>query len=129
MAFPLFVLAASLASARASESSSAAASNYPTIFYVTAPRPEVTNGLGRWIWCKDTFSKQTVRLWHRFEVPKTNSVVRAELRIAGDNAFKVWLDGQELGSGSDWRTLSIYHLEGSAEFGRARAGRGRLQRQ
>jgi signal transduction histidine kinase len=35
------------------------------------------------------------------------------LRIAGDNAFKVWLDGHELGSGSDWRTLSIYHLEGN----------------
>ena len=79
---------------------------------MTAPRPEVTNGLGCWIWDKATFNKQTVRLWHRFEVPQTNPVVRAELRIAADNAFKVWLDGQELGSGSDWRTLSIYHLEG-----------------
>jgi signal transduction histidine kinase len=54
-----------------------------------------------------------VRLWHLIEVPKANPVVRAELRIAADNAFKVWLDGQELGSGSDWRTLSIYHLEGT----------------
>jgi len=27
---------------------------------------------------------------------KRNPVVRAELRIAADNAFKVWLDGQEL---------------------------------
>lgn len=79
---------------------------------MTAPRPEVTNGLGCWIWDKATFNKQTVRLWHCFEVPQTNPVVRAELRIAADNAFKVWLDGQELGSGSDWRTLSIYHLEG-----------------
>src|SRR5262249_18787370 len=47
----------------------------------------------------------------------TNPVVRAELRIAADNAFKVWLDGQELGSGSDWRTLSIYHLEGTLRPG------------
>lgn len=92
---------------------SAITSNSPTIFYVTKPQPEVTNGLGCWIWDKVTSNKQTVRLWHCFEVPKTNPVVRAELRIAGDNAFKVWLDGHELGSGSDWRTLSIYHLEGN----------------
>ena len=95
----------------------AIASNSPTIFYVTRPQPEVTNGLGSWIWDKVTFNKQTVRLWHSFEIPKTNPVVRAELRIAADNAFKVWLDGKELGSGSDWRTLSIYHLEGSLSPG------------
>jgi signal transduction histidine kinase len=116
-AFFLCCLAASLASARAGGSSSAVASNYPTVFYVTAPRPEVTNGLGCWMWDKVTFNKQTVRLWHRFEVLKTNAVVRAELRIAADNAFKVWLDGQALGSGSDWRTLSIYHLEGTLNSG------------
>jgi hypothetical protein len=69
------------------------------------------------MWDKVSFNKQTVRLWHAFEVPRTNAVVRAELRIAADNAFKVWLDGQELGSGSDWRTLSIYHLEGTMTSG------------
>ncbi len=95
----------------------AGASNYPTIFYVTKPQPEVTNGLGCWMWDKITLNKQTVRFWHRFDVPKTNPVVQAELRIAADNAFKVWLDGQELGSGSDWRTLSIYHLEGKLNSG------------
>src|SRR5579862_187479 len=95
----------------------AVASNSPTIFYVTRPQPEVTNGLGSWIWDKVTFNKQTVRLWNSFEIPKTNPVVRAELRIAADNAFKVWLDGKELGSGSDWRTLSIYHLEGTLSPG------------
>jgi signal transduction histidine kinase len=116
-AFVLFCLAVSFASARAGGGSSAVVSNYPTIVYVTAPQPEVTNGLGCWIWDKVTFNKQTVRLWHRFDVPKTNPVVRAELRIAADNAFKVWLDGQELGSGSDWRTLSIYHLEGRLNSG------------
>jgi signal transduction histidine kinase len=116
-AFCLLCLVMSFTSAGAERNSSAVASNYPTIFYVTAPRPEVTNGLGCWMWDKVTFNKQTVRLWHRFEVPKTNAVVRAELRIAADNAFKVWLDGQELGSGSDWRTLSIYHLEGTLNSG------------
>ncbi|MGH7950531.1 MAG: sensor histidine kinase [Limisphaerales bacterium] len=85
--------------------------NYPNV-YVTKVVPEVTNGLGGWMWDKVTLNKQTVRFWHGFEVPKTNQVVRAELSIAADNAYKVWLDGQELGVGSDWRTLSIYHLEG-----------------
>lgn len=90
--------------------------NYPNV-YVTKVQPEVTNGLGCWMWDKVTLNKQTVRLWNRFEIPKTNPVVRAELRIAADNAYKVWLDGQELGSGSDWRTLSIYHLEGRLKSG------------
>ena len=115
--FFLCALALSVARAGVGPGASALVSNYPTIFYVTAPRPDVTNGLGCWVWDKATFNKQTVRLWHSFEVPKTNPVVRAELRIAADNAFKVWLDGQEVGSGSDWRTLSIYHLEGTLSPG------------
>lgn len=105
-------LAGSLVPARA-----AVVTNTPNIYYDTAPKPEVTNGLGCWMWDNKTRDKQTVRLWHRFDVPKTNPVVRAELRIAADNAFKVWLDGQELGSGSDWRTLSIYDLEGTLHPG------------
>jgi len=96
--------------------SGSVASNYPAI-YVTKVQPEVTNGLGCWMWDKVTSNKQTVRLWNRFEVPQKTRVVRAELRIAADNAYKVWLDGRELGSGSDWRTLSIYHLEGTLNPG------------
>jgi signal transduction histidine kinase len=99
--------------ARGGESVQKVTNNSPTISYVTRPQPEVTNGLGSWIWDKSTSNKQTVRLWNAFEIPKTNPVVGAELRIAADNAFKVWLDGKELGSGSDWRTLSIYHLAGT----------------
>jgi hypothetical protein len=105
-----------LASARAGGTSATAAGDYPTI-YVATPQQELTNGLGCWMWDKLTLNKQTVRLWHRFDVAKTNPIVHAELRIAADNAFKVWLDGQELGSGSDWRTLSIYHLEGPLKAG------------
>lgn len=116
VAFLLFCLTASIASAHADGGSIGVASNYPAI-YVAKPEPELTNGLGFWIWDSVTLNKQTVRLWHNFEVPKGNPVVRAELRIAADNAFKVWLDGKELGSGSDWRTLSIYHLEGTLRPG------------
>ncbi|HEY4415058.1 MAG TPA: ATP-binding protein [Verrucomicrobiae bacterium] len=116
MAGLLFCLVISFVPARADENSTVVVSNYPTI-YVAKSEPEVTNGLGIWIWDKVTLNKQTVRLWDNFIIPKTNPVVRAELRIAGDNAFKIWLDGQELGGGSDWRTLSIYHLQGTLRPG------------
>lgn len=115
--FCLLCLGMNFLSAHADEDSAVVASNNPAIFLETAPKPGVTNGLGIWMWDKVTLNKQTVRFWHRFDVPKTNLVVRAELRIAADNAFKVWLDGQELGSGSDWRTLSIYDLEGTLKSG------------
>lgn len=112
----LFLLAVSFGPAYAALNPGTNVNNYPNV-YVTKVLPEVTNGLGCWMWDKITLNKQTVRLWNRFDVPKTNPVVRAELRIAADNAYKVWLDGQELGSGSDWRTLSIYHLEGRLNSG------------
>jgi signal transduction histidine kinase len=115
-AFSLFLLVAGIASSHAEAGFTGAPNNSPAI-YVTKPVPELTNGLGSWIWGSVTLNKQTVRLWHGFDVPKGNPVVRAELRIAADNAFKVWLDGQELGSGSDWRTLSIYHLQGTLRPG------------
>ncbi len=116
LVFSLISVIANSATARPERIFIGVASNNPAI-YVAKPEPETTNGLGCWIWDKVTFNKQTVRLWHGFNVPKANPVVRAELRIAADNAFKVWLDGQELGSGSDWRTLSIYHLEGTLRPG------------
>jgi signal transduction histidine kinase len=105
-----------LHSAPASDGLAESSASYPTI-YVAKARPEVTNGLGIWMWDKVTSNKQTVRLWKSFEIPATNRVVRAELRIAADNAYTIWLDGQELGSGSDWRTLSIYYLEGPLKSG------------
>jgi signal transduction histidine kinase len=110
------ILAGDFPPARADTVPVSGATNYPTITIVK-PFPDVTNGLGFWIWDRTTFDKQTVRFWKSFEVPKTNPVVRAELRVAADNAYKVWLDGQEIGSGSDWRTLSIYNLEGTLNPG------------
>jgi signal transduction histidine kinase len=105
-----------LHSALAINALAASSVSYPTI-YVAKARPEVTNGLGIWMWDKETSNKQTVRLWKGFEIPATNQIVRAELRIAADNAYTIWLDGQELGNGSDWRTLSIYYLEGPLKSG------------
>jgi hypothetical protein len=71
-----------------------------------------TNGLGCWIWDRQTLDKQTIHLWQSFKIPESNPATQAELRISADNAFRVWMDGQEIGSGSDWRTLSIYELSG-----------------
>jgi signal transduction histidine kinase len=112
----VFCLLMSFGSAHAALNPGTNVNNYPNV-YVTKVQPEITNGLGCWMWDKVTFNKQTVRFWNRFEVPKAHPVIRAELRIAADNAYKVWLDGQELGNGSDWRTLSIYHLEGALDSG------------
>jgi hypothetical protein len=76
-----------------------------------------TNGLGCWIWDKQTLDKQTIHLWKSFIVPESNLATQAELRISADNAFRVWMDGLEIGSGSDWRTLSIYELSGKLDPG------------
>ena len=65
---------------------------------------EATNYLGVWIWDKETHDKQTCRFWKRFEIPKGTRVIHAQLRLTADNAFTLFLDGRELGKGSDWRT-------------------------
>ncbi len=76
-----------------------------------------TNGLGCWIWDKQTLDKQTIHLWKSFNIPQSNPATHADLRISADNAFRVWMDGQEIGNGSDWRTLSIYELSGQLNPG------------
>ena len=76
-----------------------------------------TNGLGCWIWDKQTLDKQTIHLWKSFYIPESNPATNAELRISADNAFRVWIDGREIGNGSDWRTLSIYQLSGQLNPG------------
>ena len=113
------VLTMGLWSACAAESSSGIINNSPSVKVGTVHTelPGLTNGLGCWMWDRVTLNKQTVRFWHSFEVPKTKPIVYAELKIAADNAYNVWLDGQELGSGSDWRTLSDYQLEGALNPG------------
>jgi hypothetical protein len=76
-----------------------------------------TNGLGSVIWAKQILNKQTIYLWKSFEVPQSDPVIHAELKIAADNAYTVWIDGCEIGSGSDWRTLNAYELAGKLDPG------------
>jgi len=71
---------------------------------------EATNHLGSWIWETNTFDRQIVRFWKTFEVPAKSQVVRANLRITVDNGYTLFLDGEEIGRGSDWKTVTEYDV-------------------
>lgn len=67
-------------------------------------------GVGSWIWTAENPYKQRCRLWKSFEVPSGATVVGARLRMTADNGYRLLLDGQALGRGSDWRWISEYDL-------------------
>ena len=69
-----------------------------------------TWGVGSWIWAPETADKQTCRLWRSFEISKEATVARANLWIAVDNGYRLLLDGRELGTGSDWRSITEYDI-------------------
>ena len=73
-------------------------------------RRNATNYLGQWIWDKETRDKQMCRFWKQFDISKETQVAHAQLRITADDAYTLFLDGRELGRGSDWRTVSVYDL-------------------
>ncbi|MCS7091159.1 MAG: histidine kinase [Verrucomicrobiota bacterium] len=66
--------------------------------------------VGAWIWDTNCFDKQTCRFWRSFDIPEGSTVAQAKLRITADNGFRLWLDGREVGRGSDWRSLTEYDL-------------------
>ena len=72
---------------------------------------EATNHLGQWIWDTNTFDKQTCHFWRAIEIPAGVTVVRARARITADNGYSLFLDGREIGRGSDWKTLTEYDLK------------------
>ena len=71
---------------------------------------EATNHLGQWIWDTNTFDKQVCWLWKSFEIPPDAKVVNATLDITVDNGYSLFLDGREIGRGSDWRTVTDYNV-------------------
>ncbi len=77
---------------------------------VAASLSEATNHLGSWIWDTNTTDKQTCRFWKSFEIPPDVKISRATVRITVDNGYTLFLDGQELGRGSDWRTVTEYDV-------------------
>jgi len=70
-----------------------------------------TNGLGSWIWSSNYFDRQTCQFWKNFEIPQSSSVRHAILRVTADNEYTLYLDGQELGRGAEWRHLGEYNLD------------------
>ncbi len=69
-----------------------------------------TNHLGQWIWDTKTFDKQTVRFWKEFTVPPAGKISSALIHITVDNGYTLFLDGEEIGRGSDWRTVTEYDV-------------------
>jgi signal transduction histidine kinase len=75
-------------------------------------------GVGSWIWAPETYDKQTCRLWRAFDIPSGATVARAQLHIGVDNGYRLILDGRELGTGSDWRSITEYEIGLLLEPGR-----------
>lgn len=69
-----------------------------------------TDGLGSWIWEKETHDDQVCLLWRTFEIPPKAKVAKARLVMTVDNEFTLYLDGRELGRGAEWRELFIFDL-------------------
>lgn len=75
--------------------------------YVWSPG---TWGVGAYIWSETTTDKQTCQLWRAFDIPRGADVTKATLRVLADNGFVVFLDGRELGMGSDYYYMTEYDI-------------------
>ncbi|WP_348215097.1 ATP-binding protein [Luteolibacter sp.] len=82
-----------------------------------APALDANYGVGSWIWDHQTYDRQECRFWKSFEIPRGVSVKSATLRITADNFYFVFLDGQPVGQGADWRVLIEYDLSQLLESG------------
>lgn len=69
------------------------------------PANNPTGSLGAWIWAAKTLDRQECLFWRAFDLPPTNAVKRARLRMTVDNEFVLFLNGRELGRGSEWREI------------------------
>jgi signal transduction histidine kinase len=66
--------------------------------------------VGSWIWSAQTTDRQNCWFWTTFEVPARTAISKARLRITADNSYEVYLDGDKIGQGADWRRLTEYDL-------------------
>ena len=67
-------------------------------------------GVGAWIWDETMRDRQECRFARHFEIPAGSEVASAVLRITADNSYQVFLDGQFIGQGGDWRVLIEYDV-------------------
>ncbi len=68
------------------------------------------SGVGDWIWAAETTDRQECRFVREFDIPDGAVVRAARLRITADNSYQVFLNGQPVGRGGDWRVLIEYDL-------------------
>ncbi len=78
-----------------------------------------TSSLKEWIW-HPTVGEQaaTVRFRGGFDLPAGVKAKRARLTITADDAYTLWLNGQRIGSGTDWQQLGIYDVAKHLRTGR-----------
>ena len=93
---------------------SVSAENYPlTKPQKLTPQAEKAReqlGVGSWIWTTNFEDKQICRFWRAFSVPENDHVRQALLRITADNSYHLYLDGRDIGEGSNWKSLTEYDL-------------------
>lgn len=71
--------------------------------------PEI--GVGAWIWDHEILDRQECRFVRAFDIPAGAEVESAELHITADNSYQLFLDGQPIGRGGDWRVLIKYDVK------------------
>lgn len=67
-------------------------------------------GVGDWIWAEEVHDRQECRFARAFDIPEGARVESALLRITADNSYQVFLNGQPVGRGGDWRVLIEYDV-------------------
>lgn len=72
--------------------------------------PGAQAGVGNWIWDATVLDRQECRFVREFEIPEGAVVEEALLRVTADNSYQLFLDGQPIGRGGDWRVLIEYDV-------------------
>lgn len=68
-------------------------------------------GVGAWIWDHSYHDRQECRFVRAFDIPEGVAVESAELHITADNSYQLFLDGEPIGRGGDWRVLIRYDVK------------------
>ncbi len=58
---------------------------------------------GKWIWCWNGFGPDATNVWFRKNIDLKELPEEAEMVIAGDDAFELFINDVSIGKGSDWR--------------------------
>lgn len=97
----------------------AAALDRPLTAADTAPLSQKPPVYGKWIWHPDGRQERHLcRFRKEFEVPRNDPVVKAELKVAVDNAYILFLDGRRVGEGSAWNEPQTFDLTAALTPGR-----------